>query len=135
MYEGGWNLDLRRRLSKEDMAEWEELRIAVEQIELNCEEDVLHWALEPSGKSSTKSLYKLMANKGVTDHIMTELWSVKLPLKINIFLWVLWHDRVQTGEQLKKRNGKGSENCKYCGKLETREHLFFNCTVAQIIWV
>jgi hypothetical protein len=60
---------------------------------------------------------------------------MKLPLKIKIFLRMLWHDRVQIGEQLKVRKGKGSERCKYCGKFETRSHLFFNCNISQIIWV
>ena len=48
---------------------------------------------------------------------------------------MLWQDRVQTGEQLKIRKGKGSERCKYCGKLKTRNHLFFNYNIAQMIWV
>lgn len=58
-----------------------------------------------------------------------------MPLKIKIFLWMLWHDRVLTGEQRKIRKGKGSENCKYCNALETCNHLFFNCNIAQVIWV
>jgi hypothetical protein len=68
---------------------------------------------------------------------MTDFWKMKLPLKIKIFLWMLWHDRVQTGEQLKVRKGKGSKRCKYCGKFETRSHLLFNCNISQIIciWV
>jgi len=45
------------------------------------------------------------------------------------------HDRVQIGEQLKRRKGKGSEFCKYCGKLETLDHLFFNCRISQLLWV
>jgi len=74
-------------------------------------------------------------NSGEVDVRMTELWKTKLPLKIKIFLWMLYHDRVLTGDQLKIRKGKGSERCKYCGKLETRNHIFFNCNIAQMIWV
>lgn len=77
-----------------------------------------------SFKFTTKSMYKLMKNSGVIDLIMTEMWKVKLPLKIRIFRWMLWHNRVLTGDQLKIRKGKGSERCKYCRKLETRNHLF-----------
>jgi hypothetical protein len=66
---------------------------------------------------------------------MTEIWKSRLPLKIKIFLWMLWHDRVLTREQMKIRKWKGSEKCKYCGKLETRNHLFFNCVITQVIWV
>jgi hypothetical protein len=76
-----------------------------------------------------------MTSGGVVYQRMKELWKVRLPLKIRIFLWMLWHDRVQTGAQLMKRNCKGSEKCKYRSKLETRDHLFFNCNIAQVIWV
>ena len=78
-----------------------------------------------------------MKNSGQIDLRMIEIWNSRLPLKIKIFLWMLWHYTVQTGEQLKIRKGKGSERCKYCGKLKTRNHLFFNYNIAQIIrvWV
>jgi hypothetical protein len=56
-------------------------------------------------------------------------------LSLEIFLWMLWHNSVQIGEQLKIKKGKGSEKCKYCEKLEIRNHLFFNCIIAQVIWV
>lgn len=93
------------------------------------------WALEPSGKFSSKSLYRLMVNPGEVDTRMRDMWEVKMPLKIKVFLWMLWHDRVQTGEQLKIRKSKHSEFCKYCGRLETRDHLFFNCHISQLVWV
>jgi len=63
-----------------------------------------------------------MINPGEVDTGMKDLWEVKMPLKIKVFLWMLWHDRVQTGEQLKIRKRKHSEFCKYCRRLETRDH-------------
>lgn len=77
----------------------------------------------------------MVKNSGVVDIRMTDMWKMKLPLKVKIFLWMLWHDGVLTGEQMKIRKSKMSERCKYCGKLETRNHLFFNCNIAQVIWV
>ena len=76
-----------------------------------------------------------MINPGEVDTGMKDLWEVKMPLKIKVFLWMLWHDRVQIGEQLKIRKSKHSEFCKYCRRLETRDHLFFNCYITQVIWV
>jgi len=29
---------------------------------------------------------------------------------------------------------KGSRNCKLCHKLESRDHLFFKCPIAQVTW-
>jgi len=128
-----WDLDLRRRLGIEEVAEWNDLREALDLVEFSEEvDDVVIWALEPSGNFSAKSLYRFMKTSREVDIRMTNLWKMKLPLKIKIFLWMLWHDRVQIGEQLKIRKGKGSERCKYCGKLETRSHLFFNLTSLKL---
>ena len=63
---------------------------SLEQVQLVDEEDELFWALERSRKFSTKFLYKLKTNSGEVDMRMRQ--------KIKIFLWMLWHDRVQTGE-------------------------------------
>lgn len=130
-----WQLDFRRRLGNEEVAEWNDLQEALDDVEVSGEEDKVFWALTPSGKFTTKSIYRLIKNSGEVDTRMTELWQTKIPLKVKIFLWMLWHDRILTGDQFKIRKGKGSEKCKYCGKLETRNYLFFNCTTAQIIWV
>lgn len=130
-----WDLDLRRRLGIDEVAEWNELHEALGLVVLSDEEDKAVWALESSGKFTPKSLYRLIKHSGLVDLRMIEVWGVKLPLKIRIFLWMLRHDRVLTGEQLKIRKSKKSEKCKYCGKLETRNHLFFNCNIAKMIWV
>jgi hypothetical protein len=84
---------------------------------LSNEEDKAVWALESSGKFTTKSPYRLIKHSGSVDLRMIEVWGVKLPLKIRIVLWMLWHDRVLTGEQLKIRKSKKSEKCKYCGEI------------------
>jgi hypothetical protein len=134
--EVSWELDLRRRVGIEEVAEWNELQESLDLIEVvDDKNDEVMWALESSRKFSAKSLYKLIKDSGTVDHRMTELWKMKLPLKIKIFIWMLWHNRVLTGEQMKIRKSKKSERCKYCGKLETRNHLFFNCNIAQVIWV
>jgi hypothetical protein len=98
MFEVDWELDCRRNLGQEECEELMELQEALEVIQIT-EEDSLIWALEPSGKFSSKSLYRYMVIPGEVDGRMVDLWEIKLPLKIKVFLWMLWHDRVQTGEQ------------------------------------
>jgi hypothetical protein len=119
MFEVDWELDCRRNLGQEECEELMELQEALEVIQIT-EEDSLIWALEPSGKFSSKSLYRYMVIPGEVDGRMVDLWEIKLPLKIKVFLWMLWHDRVDRGT----RKSKHSEFCKYCGRLETRDHLF-----------
>ena len=55
-----WNLDLRRRLGIDEVAEWNELQEELELIVFSEEDDTVIWALERSGKFSTKSLYRFM---------------------------------------------------------------------------
>lgn len=120
-----WELDLRRNLGPGELAEIYEMKEVLDEVQITGEDDKLIWALEPSGKFCSKSLYRLMVDPGEVDTRMKDLWEVKLP----------WRNRVQTGEQLKVRKIKHSELCKYCGKLETRDHLFFNCHISLVIWV
>ena len=55
-------------------------------------------------------------------------WLIsKLPLKIQILLWMLYHDRLQTAVQLKNRKWDGPKECKLCGVIEDLDHLFFRC--------
>jgi hypothetical protein len=42
------------------------------------------------------------------------LWKTKVPLKIKIFLWRVINDKIQSAEQLKKRNWPGPGDCKLC---------------------
>jgi hypothetical protein len=53
------------------------------------------------------------------------VWKTKVPLKIRIFLWQVINDKIQSAEQLKKRNWPGSVACKLCGLLESTSHIFF----------
>lgn len=73
---------MRRRLGVDEVAEWNDLQESLELVQLSAEEDMVTWALEASGKFSTKSLYKFMKNSGQIDLRMTEIWNSRLPLKI-----------------------------------------------------
>jgi len=63
----GWELDLRRRLGNEEVAEWNDLQETLELVQLSESEDTAVWALEASGNFSTKSLYRFMKNSGQID--------------------------------------------------------------------
>jgi hypothetical protein len=56
-------------------------------------------------------------------------------MKLKVFMWQVFHDRLQTGEELKKRNWKGEDKCMVRGVVETRDHILFCCPIAKFIWV
>jgi len=61
---------------------------------------------------------------------MKMLWGSKLPLKIKVFMWLAYQDRLQTGENLKKRHWKGDGSCCVCKVPESLDHIFFMCPIA-----
>jgi len=52
------------------------------------------------------------------------LGCAKLPMNImKIFLWEACYDKIQSAEQLVKRNWPGSASCKMCGQVESTDHI------------
>ena len=39
-----------------------------------------------------------------------------------------------TKDNLAKRNWRRNRNCCYCSKLESIQHLFFDCVMAKALW-
>jgi hypothetical protein len=49
-------------------------------------------------------------------------------------MWQAFQNRIQTAQQLKARNGKGSALCVLCGQEEDVEHLLFKFPLAEFVW-
>lgn len=96
--------------------------------------DEVKWMLERFGKYTTKSLYKELTFGGIRDEQMMDVWGCRVPLKIQIFMWMVFHDKIQPAVQLKKRNWSGEVNCKICNTPETTDHILFQCPVANFVW-
>jgi hypothetical protein len=130
---GGIGLSFRRNFGPEEILEWEELERELEQVSLSDREDSISWVLSPNGQFSTSSLYKHCSFSGVVDVRMEELWSSKLPLKIKNFLWLVFRERIQTVDNLKKKRWKGEEKCMFCLECESVDHLLFGCYLAVYV--
>jgi hypothetical protein len=72
--------------------------------------------------------------RNVVDRSFRHLWKSKIPLKIKIWLWLIWHNAIATKDNLLERNCLGSASCQYCHENETISHLFFECVAAKIVW-
>jgi hypothetical protein len=55
-------------------------------------------------------------------------------MKLKVFMWQAYHDRLQTGVAMKSKKLKGNLQCTLCGTLETGDHLFFKCILSGFIW-
>lgn len=90
--------------------------------------------LERSGAFTTKSLYKELVCTGFSNRWMLCFWQTKVPLKIKIFLWRVVNDKIQSAEQLKKKNWHGPIECKMCGQMESSNHIVFRRALANFSW-
>jgi hypothetical protein len=131
---GKWIVQFRRGLAGEFVQQWNSLREELEMVQLSAERDVVKWVLEKSGSYTTKLLYRQTSFGGVISRRMNEIWGSRLPLKVRIFLWQMFHDKLQTVEQLKKKNWKGEINCVLCGRVEDVNHIMFRCVSSRFLW-
>jgi hypothetical protein len=123
---GEINLTFRRGFREAEYTEWEELRELVEGVFISQQPDSVRWIYEKSGDFSTASLYQEFTFPGMENKWMWNIWKACLPLKIKIFLWQVCNDKIQSAEQLRKRNWTGPLECKLCCGLESTEHIFCN---------
>jgi hypothetical protein len=66
---------------------------------------------------------------------MRRVWSTKIPLAVRFFLWRMYYDKLQTAEQLKRREWRGEINCQLCGKVEDMNHIMFICVCNRYVWL
>lgn len=64
------------------------------------------------------------------------LWKVPCPLKMTLFLWLLFCNKNLTWDALQQRGWSGPGRCSLClVASETNHHLFFNCPFSSLIWL
>ncbi|KAL5556243.1 hypothetical protein UlMin_038479 [Ulmus minor] len=110
----------------------------------NREADKLWWFFEKKGSYTVKSGYKLACdpNNPIFDSTSaggsnwwTTLWTLKLPPKINFFLWRSCLNALPTKDNLVKRGIKTLQSCPRCGEVqESVLHVFFECIYARSLW-
>ena len=132
--EGDWRIDFRRSLDQSDLTQWNHLLRVLSQTSISDTEDKVRWALEKKGVFSTRSMYHFLSDRGVLNGRMQRLWKSKLPMKIKVFLWLAFQDRLLTGIVLKRRHWKGDGRCVVCKVIETSDHIFFHCPLAKFVW-
>lgn len=109
--------------------------------------DYFYWSLEKSGIYSVKSGYKLLCEEERKDEasgssrqgmfvLWSKIWSLKVPRKINHFLWRACTDCLPTKTNLLKRKIVADSLCQLWGKFpENTMHALWNCEVVRSVWI
>jgi hypothetical protein len=90
------------------------------------------WRLEPSGRFSTRSLYRALRN-GPKLPLTKLIWQPRIPLKIKIFTWLSCRGRLPSNNLIRSR-GASDGNCALCGLPESVDHILFQCILAKFMW-
>jgi len=127
------SISWRRQLFGPNLNAWNDLLSRIEGLVLSQEHDAFYWNLTSNGQFSVKSHYCALMLRN-TPKVDKELWKLKAPLKIKIFLWYLRCGVILTKDNLAKRSWKGSLYCVFCHKKETINHLFFERRLVRSVW-
>lgn len=69
------------------------------------------------------------------NRLLALLWSLKLPLKLICFTWLLVRDRILTWDHLQSRGYFGPSRCVLCERdIEGCDHLFLLCPFSMKIF-
>lgn len=130
---GIWNIRFVRNFGVEEEGLWRELKEIIRGVVLNEENDRAVWCLEKSKQFSVKSLYRHLMFGGVIAKRFHNIWASTVPLKVKIFLWQFYLNRLPTTDQMMLRHWKGDNNCWLCGVPEDLNHVFFHCLMARFV--
>jgi hypothetical protein len=61
------------------------------------------------------------------------IWNIGVPPKIQLFLWLLSHNKLATFDNLNRKETSKPEQCCFCSENESIRHLFFECAVARVM--
>jgi hypothetical protein len=81
-------------------------------IQLTDRSDLFKWSLNHNGQFSVSSMHQAFLDTNVVPN-NSYLWKIKVPLKIRVFLWLLWREVILTKDNLVKRNWNGNVMCNF----------------------
>ncbi|CAL1377475.1 unnamed protein product [Linum trigynum] len=96
------------------------------------------WGPNPDSSFSVSSLYRCLAERslqGVSNFPADAIWKGVVPPKVCIFLWLVFHRRILTLDNLKRRGWQLANRCELCGcEEETIDHMFTGCAFVAEVW-
>jgi hypothetical protein len=97
------NISFHRNLVAENLLSWHDLVMRLMDIQLMDRPNTFKWSLNHNGKFSVSSMYQAFLDTNIVPN-NSHLWKIKLPLKIRVFLWLLYREAILIKDNLVKRN-------------------------------
>jgi hypothetical protein len=83
------NISFKRSLVEANLQSWHNLVMRIVQVHLNDRPDIFRWSLKSDGQFSVSAMYSALLDTHMVPHNIY-LWKLKIPLKIKVFLWLLY---------------------------------------------
>lgn len=83
---------------------------------------------------SSIALYAIISFRGVVLFYIFAVWELLIPPRIHVFLWLLFHNKLMTRDNLEKRKFRNPKDRVFCSCNASIEHMFFDCIVAKQVW-
>ena len=102
-------------------------------------EDIWIWNLEKSNAYTVRSAYNCQTaqHPAVAPVDVKMLWQKNVPLKVVVFAWCLFQNRLPTKYNLVWRSVLNTDSCLCatgCGSTETVNHLILHCSYFDTVW-
>jgi hypothetical protein len=81
---------------------WEDLVAIVHDLRLSDEDDQMVWKLNSSGVYNSQFLYVVINFRGITPVFVPSVWKLNVPPRVQVFLWLLSHNKLLTRDNLSK---------------------------------
>jgi len=134
-----WNLNWRRERFEWEKYLKEQMKTMISNVNWNVNgQDRLVWAGDENQEYTFKFGYSILNSEDLmqTSEIFQLLWSTKITPSAIVCAWRLLLDRLPTRYNLARRGVQvGNMQCSLCLEgLETAQHLFNTCIMAQQVW-
>jgi len=117
-----------------------ELILLLQSVSLQVDStDTWLWKLKTSHVFSVRSAYTVLTSESIAAPtvVVTTPWHKQVPLKVVLFVWRMFRDRLPTKDNLLHRGviTLDSRLCLAgCNSVETTTHLFLHCSSFGSVW-
>jgi hypothetical protein len=131
-----WTRGLWRMSTADEIAEFIQLWLMIQEVRLNQLEDQIAWRLTTDGSYSSKSSYEIQFLGSFCTINCTAIWKARTEGKQHLFTWLWLQRKILTADKLLLRNWPSSPTCPMCNQeLESAAHISLNCVFAQQVWL
>jgi hypothetical protein len=133
--DNAWELDLYDNLSQSAHNERLELQLYLQANHPSLGDAVDERLLITTGKKpTTGDFYKLLCDRGTRWLPYNWVWSKTVPSRHKFFLWLAFHGRLNTKDNMTRKKWCQDAGCDLCPAVESIDHITLHCKFSAWAW-